>query len=307
VVIARTVGIFLALAVLSFVLGFFVLAKVVPGAPQTPAAQSLPATDLSAPVSPDTGASKETPRDAASAREHKDSSTEAASAPGASKPKAARGPTLDPETDGPVPTDSTGVQAPRKLSPDGQASSADRNTAGETATSGDASDQAKSKSIVAVKKKHRRRVAVRTRATDENSSDEATTGSGESTSDTADVPARPRQSRRASTSSDESDGNSDGNAADPDRSGPATKDESAGRGTLYHVRLGAFHTREAADNEVERARAKGFPTKVVPVTHRGHTLYRVQAGAFRDRDRAEAIKQSLQDASLDASVTEQRR
>ena len=82
--------------------------------------------------------------------------------------------------------------------------------------------------------------------------------------------------------------------------------ETASSG-LFHVHLGAFHSRDAATHEAERARVKGFATQVVPVTHNGRTLYRVQAGAFRERERAETVKQNLQDASLDASVSEQRR
>ena len=76
-------------------------------------------------------------------------------------------------------------------------------------------------------------------------------------------------------------------------------------GTMFRVHLGAFHSRDAADHEVERARTRGFSTQVVPISHNGRTLYRVQAGAFRERTRAESIKQSLQDASFDATVTEQ--
>ena len=306
-VIARTVGIFLGLAVLSFVLGFFVLAKVVPGAPRSPMASALPATDVPAPISAETGVPRDIARTAGTAPEHGATPTQVGSAKDAPKPRIGRGPSLDPETDAPAPSDSAGVQAPRKVGPDGLSASSSTDSTKESAASGDAPDGPAPKSALTVQTKHRRRASAHKSARTSNSPDDAVTGSDETTSDASEsATAKPPKSRRTSASADENDDNADANAAGPERSGPSNSDDSAGRGTLYHVRLGSFHSREAAENEVERARAKGFPTRVVPVTRHGHTLYRVQAGAFRDRDRAEAIRQSLQDASLDASVSEQR-
>src|SRR5205085_363225 len=74
-------------------------------------------------------------------------------------------------------------------------------------------------------------------------------------------------------------------------------DTESAQGAIYHVHLGAFHSRDAAVHEVQRARDKGFDAQVVPITHRGRTLYRVQAGAFHERTRAESVRQSLEDAS----------
>jgi cell division septation protein DedD len=308
VVIARTVGIFLALAVLSFVLGFFVLAKLVPGAPRTPMASVLPATDLSSPGSPETGVPADNSRDVRSGSGHATTPAQVATSHKTTRTKSGLGPSLDPENGAPMPAESTEVQAPRRVNPDGKASRTPSDPPSDTASTGDASDEQKPKPTLTARTKRRRHAVSHKTEKVDVTSDEATTGSDESTSNASDsASANPRRSRRAATSADDNNDNSDASSAEPDRSGPNKKEDTSGRGTLYHVRLGAFHSLEAAHDEVERARAKGFPTRVVPVTRRGRTLYRVQAGAFRDRDRAEAVKQSLQDASLDASVSEQRR
>ena len=113
--IVRTVGIFMALAALSFVIGFFVLAKMIPGPPKTVTGAALP-TDLqqpgefkesAAPVAPTTAAKTEPKRVLAAA-------PSVAPIVRHSSP----GPSLDPMNE-PTPAESpVEVQKPRKVDAD---------------------------------------------------------------------------------------------------------------------------------------------------------------------------------------------
>ncbi len=306
VVIARTVGIFLALAVLSFVLGFFVLAKLVPGSAHVNTASALPSNESLSPISPETGVPADSARGAVADPKNHGADSHSAAVARVKRPKMGPGPSLDPE-DPPAPAKSAGIQAPRKVGSDGAMQTTESAAKDEPAAA-DSSDDAKTTPKQTVRTRHRRHAAAQRKAKSSEGSDASSDGSDENTSAASEVAAvKPRRSHRVSAPPQENNDDGEANAAEPERSGPNRREESARGGTLYHVRLGAFHSREAADNEVERAKAKGFPTKVVPITHNGRTLYRVQAGAFRNRSRAEAIKQDLQDASLDASISEQRR
>ena len=314
-VIARTVGIFIALAALSFVLGFFVLARLIPGSPNASSATVLPTGGVSSAEShePDSTGSSSNTRVADVPR----STTVIHEVTAAKSPKqpTSLGPTLDPENDAPAGGAPSGVQTPRKMEEDtrntGYSSTDDRN---DISTADDSVDGPKPRTpsrtaIGAVKPKHRRHSVTTKTDRPSNSADNVGTGDEVNGNDPPEAPIekthRPQRASTAAADNHDTDATDQGELDRPAKS--RRTDSEAPDGPLYHVRLGSFHSRDAADHEVQRARAKGFSTQVVPVTHNGRTLYRVQAGAFRERDRAEAIKQSLQDASLDASVTEQRK
>jgi len=339
------------------VLGFFVLAKLMPGSPKPAMAAALP-SDMQPAVTQDVPPSANSDDNAA-----KPPKTSVAVASDTAKPArdAAPGPSLDPVMEPAPVAKAAGVQKPRKINED----TAKSDTASGTDASvdderpdGTAAEEAPkikkrhapaheaaidtnkphvaARSVVATAKKRRHPAAPKPEAPAAVNSDDETDASADAR--VTDIPAtrvarthRPRKPKivkaPVADETDETDpivpkthrphrsrvaaavAQDNGGAELRETVRPArrrTVDSEAQNGDLYHVHLGAFHSRDAADHEVKRARTKGFATQVVPVTRNGRTLYRVQAGAFRERTRAESIKQSLQDASLDASVTEQR-
>lgn len=71
---------------------------------------------------------------------------------------------------------------------------------------------------------------------------------------------------------------------------------------LYRVQIGVYSTREKAEEVARSASDKGITTTVHVISRDGRTLYRVQHSAHRDRAKAESDKQKLIDAGLDASI-----
>ena len=199
----------------------------------------------------------------------------------------------------------------------------------------------KSLRTAAVTTRRRRHTAPRPKTTDEQTAVEVPAAETDTTAAVAEAPAetvvktrRPRRTRTvASTESDASietparrrrariTAPDEAQTDSPDEIAPSSRrrqddvppttrhrsDDETPAATVYKVHLGSFHSRDAADREVRRARTRGFDTQIVPSTRGGRTLYRVQAGAYRDRSHAESIRQEMQDASLDANVSEQRR
>jgi cell division septation protein DedD len=287
----------MALAALSFVLGFFVLARIMPGSTKPAMASTLPAGPAS--QADDAREPAEVPVKLKS---------QPADGPAEAPAKQVAGPSLDPVNDPPAASAPSGVQKPRKMQDDTAAAVDD---AGSLAP--DAASTQPAPRVASTRPRRRRHAAVpkveAPAPADAPAADEtAATSDDANATDREDAPvAKTRRPRRLSTPSRDDQGSA-GDEGDGEQPPKIHRPDSAtAGGALYHVRLGSFHSRAAADNEVERARSKGFETQVVPVMHNGRTIYRVQAGAFRERTRAESIKQSLQDASLDASVTAQGR
>jgi cell division septation protein DedD len=380
--IVRTLGIFVALAALSFVLGFFVLARLIPGSTKPAIAAPIPSEARPLAAARDSSA--------APALRPKRGVIVASNNTVVQPPKkiSTPGPSLDPVSEPPAEAAPAGVQKPRRVQ-----ESTTRDTppstddSSSTAAAGDIVETPKpqpAQAATTVVHRKRRRHAVDHKTTPSqvrvadsgDNSDDANTADRHETvtkkihrshrvvsddttmadsqeppvrktqrprrvasvaSDTTDEPApavkRPRRTRRVAHTDEVSAADIvdptvqkphrphrtkvvstvEHDAATADRGDserPAKRrrtDTEAATGSYFHVGLGAFHSRDAAVHEVERARGKGFSTQIVPVTHNGRTLYRVQAGAYHERMRAETVKQNLQDASLDASVTEQHR
>jgi cell division septation protein DedD len=73
---------------------------------------------------------------------------------------------------------------------------------------------------------------------------------------------------------------------------------------LYRVQLGVYSTRETADAQAQAARDKGFRIRVQEYTSsEGRTLYRVQQGVYRHRASAEAALQRLTQAGVQAAIS----
>ena len=73
---------------------------------------------------------------------------------------------------------------------------------------------------------------------------------------------------------------------------------------LYRVQIGAFGSKENAENYAKKAEKAGFPAIVKTETVNGKTLYRVQCGAFSDYANAENFVKDLKKAGFDAIIKE---
>jgi len=83
---------------------------------------------------------------------------------------------------------------------------------------------------------------------------------------------------------------------------PPTGTETPANGGLYRVQIGVYSTREKAEEQAKSAQDKGFETTIHSVTSGDRTLYRVQHSAHRSRANAESEKQRLVDAGFDAYI-----
>lgn len=77
-----------------------------------------------------------------------------------------------------------------------------------------------------------------------------------------------------------------------------TSDRKAG--VLYRVQVGAFSSKENADNYEKKVKEAGFGTLVI----KSGDLYRVQVGAFGIKSNAEAYVKTVKAAGFDAFVVE---
>lgn len=86
------------------------------------------------------------------------------------------------------------------------------------------------------------------------------------------------------------------------RSTPKPDAETPASNGLYRVQIGVYSTREKAEEQAKSAGDKGFDTTIRAVPSGDRTLYRVQHSAHRTQAGAEAEKQRLVDAGFDAYI-----
>ncbi|WP_462410883.1 N-acetylmuramoyl-L-alanine amidase [Neobacillus sp. Marseille-QA0830] len=78
-----------------------------------------------------------------------------------------------------------------------------------------------------------------------------------------------------------------------------------GAGILYKVIAGSFTSKENANNPAASLISQGFEAYVKPIVITGTTWYRVQAGAFENRENAQALLDQIRQAGYsDAFLTE---
>lgn len=70
-------------------------------------------------------------------------------------------------------------------------------------------------------------------------------------------------------------------------------------GTLYRVQAGAFKNKENADRQLEKIKAAGFDTYMV----QADGLYKIQVGAYRKKANADAMAAKLKAAGFDTYIT----
>lgn len=88
---------------------------------------------------------------------------------------------------------------------------------------------------------------------------------------------------------------------------PATASSETESGTtngLFRVQVGVYSTREAAEREAQRLTAQGLSANVQAATIAGRALFRVQHGAFRNRANAEAARERLKAAGVDSTLSQ---
>ncbi len=266
--IVRNIGIMLGLAVLSFVIGFFVLGKILPSnqTPLKPDAQVAMNNVPSQPVKnalADSGVTVETPIAPKTPVVRQPAPTSVG--PKANRSGALdRGPVLDAADDVKTGVVATDTQKPRKLEPE----------AGRAATA--APQRAEQAEVIEQRPARRRHRKLR--------------------------PAPPAQEVAAADASATDETGDSKSDSMPDTTGSEATPSK--KSSLYRVHLGSYHTKEAASKQMELAKDKGFDTQVLPVTRHGKTMYRVQLGAFKDKDRADGEKQRLHEAGLDARVAD---
>ena len=294
--VARNIGVVAGLGGLSFFLGFFVLAKMVPdkqGQPEsaTPATQSRPiaATRSSAQTAavPVTSASRETVSTPAPPASHQDS--------------AAPGVTIEPD-------DQTATQKPRDMDgssrsalPDTGASPADDGTNASRNTTDAAStaphDEAGSPTAApAMRHKPRLRGHSADGGTDATTSATDNGGIGEGDQ----KPSRiDRDESEPSARVERHSAKLDTGSAASGEAPPAAPVKR----TRYRVVAGSYAQRESAERRAQRVKDLGLDADVVSVTKDdGTTVYRVQQGIYRKRANAEAAQKKISEAGMDADV-----
>ena len=116
----------------------------------------------------------------------------------------------------------------------------------------------------------------------------------------------PRRGRTGGTESVavQQAGSLDSNRSQPNDPPKTTASDSAPavKTGLYRVQIGVYSTREKAEEVVRAAADKGITTTLHVLTRDGRTLYRVQQSSHRDRAKAELDRQKLLDAGFDATI-----
>jgi cell division protein FtsN len=259
----RGAFILLVALTLSFGLGFFVIARMLPpGANDSSGANSG-------------GSAVDTKTPDSSHNDHKSdkSNSSRTTHQVASRPTAHDGPEILPEGD---------VQKPDKL---------ESNSGNPTSGGSDASDAAATKST-----------GNRADTEDAAGGGAATASvAAEAAGPKRTRRSRPTDSDTGTVQSAGSPDSAGTHVADspPDRSASAAPTAKQG---LYRVQIGVFSTREKAEEVARTAADKGITTTVRVITRDGRTLYRVQQSTHRDREKAELERQKLQDAGFDASI-----
>ena len=72
---------------------------------------------------------------------------------------------------------------------------------------------------------------------------------------------------------------------------------------LYRVQVNVYSTEEAAKKEVDNLLDKHVTARVRKVVREGKTLYSVQQGAYRTKEKAQAAKDKLKEQGVEAYIT----
>ncbi len=104
------------------------------------------------------------------------------------------------------------------------------------------------------------------------------------TTETQETPPvkKPAQAQTASTATAET-------TTPPAETPEPTKSSSS----VYRIQLGAFSTRENAQNLISDLKNKGFEGTVIPTKKDGKDYFRVQVGAYKNKESAEQIADDL--------------
>ena len=81
---------------------------------------------------------------------------------------------------------------------------------------------------------------------------------------------------------------------------PTTSNTSTSSKKYYRVQAGAFSSKVRAENHLNKIKAKGFKDVILVLSG---SLYKIQCGAFEDRNRALARRAELQKAGFEACIT----
>ena len=73
---------------------------------------------------------------------------------------------------------------------------------------------------------------------------------------------------------------------------------------LYRVQVNAYSTEAAAQHELDSLADRHIKARVRKVTREGKTLYSVQYGAYRNRDQAQAAQGKLKEQGVDSYVSQ---
>ena len=306
---ARNVGVVLGLGGLSFFLGFFVLARMVPdrqneaGSPSTPDAQKVsPASSsqiaqAAAPSTVSEAPAATIPVKAPPAAKKPAETSDIAIEPGDESASQKPG-TLDD-----APAKSRAAQDEGQAAQNGTENAAKKGSEDTTALPDreTGSPEAPTVSPAPHTRTRKPRVKSGDGETAASASKSETGGFSQDDqkpskidrdeSDTSAHPA-PRATRHAAS----------GESSD---SGDEEKPKSVkpARRTRYRVVAGAYALRESAERAAQKVTDLGLEATVVPVSKEdGTTVYRVQQGIYRLRANANAAKQKLADAGLDADV-----
>lgn len=271
----RGAGILLLLAILSFALGFFVLARIMPGDK---------ATETPGNTAPSQSSNGSVPSRSENAPSASTGIANASPAPREDRP----GPVIDPEGE-------PEVQQPESLDePRGEASDDDdgeENREERPATENNSPPQ-----IPEPSRNEPFGAVVPEREPDRRSSEETPRRNRER--DDVQPPARldSTQSTRTTPSSTAA------REREPSASAPQTS--SPTNSGLFRVQVGAYSTKEAAEREAQRLTGQGFSANVQAMNSGGRTLYRVQHGAFRNKANAESARERLKAAGVDSTLSQ---
>lgn len=265
----RGAFILLTALTLSFGLGFFVIARMMPGG-----------------QSPNGGGTNSAPPPVTNHDSDQNHAPNARPAPTnpSSAPNAPAS-TTNPDADGPSILPDTNVQKPEKIDENGkhtsdstQSSTTDPDDKNPSDHKTDSENDAQS-------------------AGDDSGDTTPSKSHRDRTASPPDEKVQPAGSPDATRDSDAS-----GRSANSKKNG-ASDAESGPKDGLYRVQIGVFSTREKAEEVAKSAMEKGFEATVKTMTRDGRTLYKVQHSAYRDRVHAEQEQQRLLEAGFDASIS----
>jgi cell division protein FtsN len=263
----RGAFILLVALTLSFGLGFFVIARMVPPGTPDSAGSGNGSGGESNGGAPASTHANHRPQNSNSS----ESPSQAAVKPGQPGSSAQDGPELLPEGD---------VQKPDKL----ETSGANSNSNG-----ADDADSADSKTHGGSK-------------TENDGSTGATPTTADESGDTSGQ-RHSRQGRSSETGAVQPAGSPDSSSPETSDASKAAMDASPAVKTgVYRVQIGVYSTREKAEEVAQSAADKGITTSLHVVKRDGRTLYRVQQSTHRDRAKAELDRQKLIDAGFDATI-----